>query len=156
MGLRAYFSNPIINKHTGFDKFKIGLVHYMYRRVVHKIIYRSMPTIYFRGLSIKLFIGVSPLYVSEGCPQNYLSEYVHYLFRMIVHTKIIYRSMFTICIGGLSTKSFIEVCPLFISEGCPQVKQISLFWKRFSYLAQACVRESVRTRGMDWACRHSG
>ena len=33
------------NKHTGFDKFKIG------------------------GLSIKLFIGVSPLYVSMGCAQ---------------------------------------------------------------------------------------
>ena len=33
------------NKHTGFDKFKIG------------------------GLSIKLFIGVSQLYVSVGCAQ---------------------------------------------------------------------------------------
>ena len=48
-------------------------------------------------------------------------------------------------IGGLSIKLFIGVCPLFISEGCPHVKQISLFWKRFSYMAQACVRESVRT-----------
>ena len=111
------------NKHMGFDKFKIG------------------------GLSIKLFIEVSPLYVSEGCPQNYLSEYVHYLFQRVVH-KIIYQSMSTICIGGLSTKLFIGVCRLFILEGCPQVKQISLFWKRFSYMAQACVRESVRTRGM--------
>ena len=51
--------NP--NKHMGFDKFKIV------------------------GLSIKLFIGVSPLYVSESCPQNYLSEYVHYLYRRVVH-----------------------------------------------------------------------
>ena len=82
------------NKHTGFDKFKI------------------------RGLSIKLFNEVNPLYISEGCPQNYLSEYVHYLFRRVVH-KTIYRSKSTICIGGLSTKLFIEVCLLFISEGCP-------------------------------------
>ena len=135
----------------------------MYRRVVHKTIYRSMSTIYFGGLSIKLFIRVSPLYVSEGFPQNCLSEYVHYLFRRVVH-KTIYRSKSTICIGGcpqnyyqsmstiyfegLSIKLFIGVCPLFISDGCPQVKQISLFWKRFSYMAQACVRESVRTRGM--------
>ena len=126
-------------------------VHYLFRRVVHKtiyrgksttyigglstkIIYRSMSTIYFRGLSIKLFIGVSPLYVSEGCPQNYLSEYVHYFISDGCPQKIIYRSMSTICIGGLSTKLFIGVCPLFISEGCPQVKQISLFWKRFSYM----------------------
>ena len=35
-----------------------------------KINYRSISTIYFGGLSIKLFIGVSPLYVSEGCPEN--------------------------------------------------------------------------------------
>ena len=82
------------NKHTGFDKFKIG------------------------GLSIKLFIRVSSLYVSEGCPQNYLSEYVHYLFRRVVH-KTIYRSKSSISIRGLSTKLFIRVCPLFISEGCP-------------------------------------
>ena len=111
------------NKHTGFDKFEIG------------------------GLSIKLCIGLSPLYVSEGCPQNYLSEYVHHLFRRVVH-KTIYRSKSTICIGGLSTKLFIGVCPLFIFEVYPQVKQISLFWKLFSYMAQACVRESVRTRGI--------
>ena len=85
--------NP--NKHTGFDKFKIG------------------------GLSIKLFIGVCLLYVLEGCAQNYLLEYVHYLYRRVVQKnylseyvpymyrrivhKIIYRSMSTIYIGGLST-----------------------------------------------------
>ena len=33
-----------------------------------KIIYQSMSTIYIGGLSIKLFIGVSQLYVSEGYP----------------------------------------------------------------------------------------
>ena len=120
----------------------------MYRRVVHKIIYRNMSTIYFGGLSIKLFIEVSPLYRSEGCPQKYLSEYVHYLFRMVVHKKnyllehvhymyrrvvhkIIYRSMSTIYIRGLSTS-----------------KKKIFFWKQFSYMAQACVRESVRIRGM--------
>ena len=112
-------------------------VLYLFRRLVHKtiyrsksticigglstkIIYRSMYTIYFEGLSIKLLIGVSPLYVSKGCPQNYLSEYVHYLFRRVVH-KTIYRSKFTICIGGLSTKQlFIGVSPLYVLEGCPQ------------------------------------
>ena len=83
------------NKHSGFDKFKIG------------------------GLSIKLFIRVSPLYVLKGCPQNYLSKYVHYLFWRVVH-KTIYRSKSTICIGGLSTNLFIRVCPQFISEGCPK------------------------------------
>ena len=83
-----------------------------------------MSTIYFGELSIKLFIGVSPLYVSEGCPQNYLSEYIHYLFKMVVH-KTIYRSKSTICIGQLSTKLFIRVCPLFISDGCPQKNHIS-------------------------------
>ena len=46
-----------------------------------------MSTIYFGGLSIKLFIGVSPLYVSEGCPQNYLSEYVHYLYQRVATSK---------------------------------------------------------------------
>ena len=59
-------------------------------------------------------------------------------------TKIIYRSMSTIYIGGLSTKLFIGVspllyirglstklfigvCPLLILEGCPQIKQIHSF-----------------------------
>ena len=69
------------------------------------------------------------------------------MYKRVVH-KIIYRSMSTIYLEGLSIKLFIEVCPLFISDGCSEVKQISLFWKRFSYIAQACVRESVRTRGM--------
>ena len=85
--------NP--NKHTRFDKFKIGGLSiklfigvsplYISEGCPKKIIYRSMSTIYFEELSIKLFIGVSPLYVSEGCPQNYLLEYVHYLCRRVVY-----------------------------------------------------------------------
>ena len=59
-------------------------------------------------------------------------------------TKIIYRSMSTIYIGGLSTelfigvspllyigglstKLFIGVCPLLISERCSQIKRIPSF-----------------------------
>ena len=45
--------------------------------------------------------------------------------------KIIYRSVSIIYIRGLSTNLFIGVCPLIISEGCPQIKQIYLFWKQF-------------------------
>ena len=48
----------------------------------------------------------------------------------VVH-KINYSSMSTIYIGGLST-----------------YKTNIFVWKQFSYMALACVRESVRTRGM--------
>ena len=79
--------NP--NKHMGFDKFKIGgLSIKLFIGVSPLYILEGCPQklfIYFEGLSIKLFIGVSPLYVSKGCPQNYLSEYVHYLYWRVVH-----------------------------------------------------------------------
>ena len=72
-----------------------------------KINYRSMSTINFGGLSIKLFIGVSPLYVSEGCPQ------------------INYRSMSTIYIGGLSTnKSNIFVLELIFIHGTNMCERV--------------------------------
>ena len=72
-----------------------------------KINYQSMSTINFGGLSIKLFIGVSPLYVSEGCPQ------------------INYRSMSTIYIGGLSTnKSNIFVLELIFIHGTSMCERV--------------------------------
>ena len=60
------------------------------------------------------------------------------------------------CVRGLSNslhrrlihRLFIRVCPLSISEGCLQNKTNTFVWEQFSYMAQACVRESVRTRGM--------
>ena len=56
-----------------------------------------------------------------------LSEYVYYLFQRVVH-KTIYRSKTT-----SKTNNFVL--------------------EKIFYMAQACVRESVRTRGMG-LCNH--
>ena len=117
----------------------------MYRRVVHKIIYRSMSTIYFGGLSIKLFIGVSPLYVSEDCPQNYLSEYVHYLFRRVVH-KTIYRSKSTICIRGLSTIIYRSMSTIYIGGLSTSKTNIFVLEMIFIHGTSMCERASEDSR----------
>ena len=82
----------------------------------------------FRRVEQQLFIRVCPLIISEGCPQSKLSEYVHYVYRRVVH-KVNYRSMSLMYIGGLSTKKNKYLC----------------FENSFSYMENACVRESMRT-----------
>ena len=65
------------------------------------------------------------------------------------------------CIVGLSNKSYRRLVQRNYLEGCPMelyrrlTNEFSknknlLFWKQFffSYMARACVRELVRTRGM--------
>ena len=80
--------------------------------------------------------------ISEGCPKIFIG----------------------VCpldyIGGLSTKLFIGVCPLIYIGGLTnkfQYRRLSNEFSKtnifvlktvFPYMANACVRESVRTRGM--------
>ena len=62
---------------------------------------------------------------------------------------IIYRSMSTKYIGGLSTKLFIGVCPLKYIGGLSTNKTNIFVLKTIFHTWQiACARESVRTRGM--------
>ena len=63
--------------------------------------------------------------------QYYLSEYAQLIY-----------------IGGLSIKLIIEVCPLFILEGCPQVNTNTFVWKWFSFM-EKCMFEGV---GEDLIC----
>ena len=80
----------------------IGVCPLQYQRVVHNINYQSMSTT-----------------ISEGCLQCQVSEYVHHNIGGL-STQLF--------IGGLSTQLFIGVYPLiYISEGCPQIKQTFLF-----------------------------
>ena len=75
------------------------------------------------------FLEKETIYWRVG--QNYLSEYVHYIYRRVVH-KSIFRSMPTNYIGELSTNK----TNIFLLE------TIYHTWKI------ACVRESVRTRSV--------
>ena len=47
-----------------------------------------------------------------------------------------------IYIGGLSTKWIIELCPLFIFEGCLLVNTNTFVWKLFSFMTK-CMFEGV-------------
>ena len=75
------------------------------------------------------FLEKKTIYQRVG--QNYLSEYVHYIYRRVVH-KSIYRSMSTNYIGGLSTNK----TNIFVLETIYHTWEI------------ACVRESVRNQSM--------
>ena len=131
--------NP--NKHTRFDKFKIGGLSlqlfiglspiYIYEGFPQKLFVGVCPLFISGGFSIKLFIVVSPLYVSEGCLQIYLSEYVHYLFQRVVH-KTIYRSKST-------SKTNIFVLETIFIHG-----------------TRMCDRVGKDSRHRIGACRHSG
>ena len=68
----------------------------------------------------------------EGLTNNYLSEYVYYNIS-----------------EGCPHNYLSEYVHKFISKGCPQ-KNIYVLKTIFPYMANACVRESVRTRGMGY------
>ena len=52
------------------------------------------------------------------------------------------------CFGELSNNSPRRIVQRIYIGGLPINKTNIFVWKQFSYMAQACVRESVRTRGM--------
>ena len=69
---------------------------------------------WFRRVDQQLFIIVCPLYISEGCPHNYLLEYVHNIYIYIY-----------IYIGG-----------------CPQTNKYLCFENDLSY-KESCMCEGV-------------
>ena len=73
--------------------------------------------------TIKLYRKVVRRIVLGNRPTIHVGE-AHELFRRVIQQ---------IHLGGLSN--------IFISEGCPQIKQIFLFGNDFSYMAYCMLRE---------------
>ena len=73
---------------------------------------------------------------SEGCLIDILGGLSIDIHRRVVHKK--------------KKKLIIGVCPLFISEGCPQLKTNTFVWKWLSFMEKknTCLRESEGTRGV--------
>ena len=65
-----------------------------------------------------------------GLTNNYLSEYVHYN------------------ISEVCPHNYLGVCPQIYIGGLSTKTNIFVLKTVFPYMANACVRESVRTRGM--------
>ena len=116
--------------------------------------------------------------LSEGSPQNYIGECP--LYWRVVH--IIIRGCPTYLIGGCPKYNYRRMTNVLdrrmskvqsrsrstISEYVHNIRSvvhnirsvvhklnIDLLGNKFSYMANACVRESVRTRGMERECGHS-
>ena len=62
--------------------------------------------------------------VSEGCPYNISIVGV---IPIDIHRRVVHK---------------IDLCPLFISEGCPRLKTYTFVWKWFSFMAE-CMFEGV-------------